>query len=264
MSLNAREWIDDTREMLIFFSRLPVPRAAASPPSDFSLALRAAPVAGAVIGTGSAVVLAACVMIGLPPLVSAAICIAATVAATGALHEDALADVADGFGGGDSRERKLEIMRDSAIGSYGVAALCLALLIRTSAVAALVSSPHGPWTAVYAIIAAAALSRGGGVSVLGLLDPARSDGLGHMAGRLSQDTLMQLLVASGLLGGITLILGVGLWAAAVAIAGAAAATWAMISLARNQIGGHTGDVAGATQQAVDCTVLIAILAAISL
>ena len=259
-----REWVDDTREMLIFFSRLPVPRATGSQHNDFSLALRAAPVAGAVIGVASAIVLAICILIGLPPFVAAAVSVAATVGLTGALHEDALADVADGFGGGSSRERKLEIMRDSAIGSFGVSALCLALLIRVSAIAALASTASGLWIAVFAIIAAAAVSRGAGVSVLGLLDPARSDGLGHMAGRLPKETLTQLICAAAVVGGIPLLLGIGLWATIVALACAATATWAMTALARDQIGGQTGDVAGATQQVVDCTVLIAILSAISL
>ena len=61
--------------------------------------------------------------IGSPPWVAAALAVAATLAVTGCLHEDGLADTADGFGGGDTRERKLEIMRDSRIGTYGVCAL---------------------------------------------------------------------------------------------------------------------------------------------
>lgn len=259
-----REWVDDTREMLIFFSRLPVPRAAGPQESRFRSALRATPVAGAVIGAASAIVLVICMLAGLPPLVAAAVCVAATAGLTGALHEDALADVADGFGGGGSRERKLEIMRDSAIGSFGVSALCLALLIRVSAIGALASAPNGSSTAAFAVIAAAAVSRGAGVSVLGLLDPARSDGLGHMAGRLSRETLRQLILAAAAAGGLPLLLGIGLWPMIVALASAAAATRIMIALARKQIGGQTGDVAGATQQVVDCTVLIAILSAISL
>ena len=69
----------------------------------------------------------------LPPLPAAALAVAATVAVTGALHEDGLADVADGFGGGATRERKLEIMRDSRIGTYGVCALILSFILRISA-----------------------------------------------------------------------------------------------------------------------------------
>src|SRR6202030_2053805 len=75
--------------------------------------------------------------IGSPPWVAAALAVAATLAVTGALHEDGLADTADGFGGGDTREQKLAIMRDSRIGTYGVCALILSLLIRADAIASL-------------------------------------------------------------------------------------------------------------------------------
>ena len=79
-------------------------------------------------------------MAGLSPSVAAALALAAAMLATGCLHEDGLSDVADGFGGGKTRERKLEIMRDSRIGAYGAAALVMSVLIRWSALADLGSA----------------------------------------------------------------------------------------------------------------------------
>src|SRR5208337_3229433 len=165
----------DVADALRFFTRLPLP----SPPQanfDFNRMAWAAPVAGAVVGLVGAVALAAAEALGLPQFV------AALVAATGALHEDGLADVADGFGGGATRERKLEIMRDSRIGAFGAVALALALLIRVGALASALS--HGFWSAAGALIVVAALSRGGALMPLALLDPARAEGAGAAAGRL--------------------------------------------------------------------------------
>lgn len=264
MKPNSRAWLADVREMLIFFSRLPIVRASTYGEDDFTRALRASPIAGLVIGTIGVVVLCIGNVTGLSPLLTATLATTAIVIVTGALHEDALADVADGFGGGKTPERKLEIMRDSAIGAFGTCALCLSLLIRTSAVAALITSPNGLWQGVWTLIAAAAISRGAGVSMLGLLDPARSDGLGHMAGRLAPDILRQLLIATATCGALALWVGTGGISAITALLCAAGATWGMMTLARAQIGGQTGDVAGATQQVVECTVLVATLCVISI
>ncbi len=254
----------DAREMLIFFSRLPIARVNTPDDHDFTRALRAAPLAGIVIGALGAGILGIGTAAGLPPLLTAALATAAIVFATGALHEDALADVADGFGGGASPEHKLEIMRDSTIGAYGASALCLSLLIRTSAIAGLVTAPNDIWLGAWALIAAAAISRGAGVGMLGLLPPARTDGLGHMAGKLDRDTFQQLSVVTAAAGGIALWIGVGVISAIAVLLCAAAAAWGFSKLARAQIGGQTGDVAGAAQQVVECTVLVATLSVISI
>ena len=105
-----------------FFTRLPWPGGDFAPP-DFRRIAWAAPLAGALVGLVGAAALFVAHCVRLPGLMAGTIALAATVAATGALHEDGLADVADGFGGGSSRERKLEILRDSRLGAYGVVAL---------------------------------------------------------------------------------------------------------------------------------------------
>ena len=174
------------------------------------------------------------------------IAIAATVAATGAFHEDGLADVFDGFGGGATRERKLAIMRDSRIGSFGAAALVLSLGFRAAALSAALA--HGFLAAAAALVATAAVSRAGGLMPLAWLDPARADGAGAAVGRLPAPVFA---AACAVALAFTLPLGTaaaGLSRALAAVLGAAIGAAAMTALARRQIGGQTGDVAGAAQQ----------------
>ena len=121
---------------ILFLTRLPLPRHA---PEDGAVARGAwaFPLAGFVVGLIAAAVYAIAHALVLFPWPAAALAIAATLLVTGCLHEDGLADTADGFGGGDTRARKLDIMRDSRIGTYGVCALAISLLIRTDAIASL-------------------------------------------------------------------------------------------------------------------------------
>ncbi|MBC9180481.1 adenosylcobinamide-GDP ribazoletransferase, partial [Pseudoroseomonas ludipueritiae] len=109
--------------------------------AGFARSIWAYPLVGLGIGAAGGAVMAAGLWLGLPPLVAALWSLAATLLLTGGFHEDGLADTADGFGGGRDRARKLEIMRDSRIGSYGVLALVLALGLRAAALAALPTQP---------------------------------------------------------------------------------------------------------------------------
>ncbi|HTW29542.1 MAG TPA: adenosylcobinamide-GDP ribazoletransferase [Acetobacteraceae bacterium] len=211
------------------------------------------PLLGLVVGALGGAVQAVARVAGLPPLVAALWGLAAMLLATGALHEDALADLADGFGGGRTRERKLAIMRDSRIGSFGAAALIVSLLLRAGEAAAL-----RPGFAIPALAAAGALSR---TAMLGpvLLPPARADGLGASQGRPGQ---VGIAVAVG----IAALAAFGLLPAGMAALGliaAAAGGAAVAGLAWRQIGGQTGDVCGAAQQVAEALVLgvIAALAA---
>ena len=172
----------DIADALRFFTRLRLGAPAPAAPLDISRIAWAAPVAGAVVGLIGALVLALTALLGLPLLLRAGLATAALVAATGALHEDGLADVADGFGGGLTRERKLEIMRDSRIGAYGALALALALILRVGALAAALDG--GLWRGSLSLILVAALSRAASLTPLALLAPARADGSGAAAGLL--------------------------------------------------------------------------------
>jgi adenosylcobinamide-GDP ribazoletransferase len=209
-------------------------------PAAFADTVWAYPVVGAVVGGIGGAAYWACCRLGLPPAVGAVWTLAAMLLATGALHEDGLADTADGFGGGRTRDRKLEIMRDSRIGSFGALALMLSLAARGAAIAALATPGH----VIAALIAAGALGRGAMLVVLLLLPPARADGLaaGLGASRIGR-------VATGLL--LAAVAAHAFWAGIAAVLAALAMAWT----ARRQIGGYTGDVLGATSVVTECVVL---------
>ena len=233
----------DIGDALAFFTRFPVRGAGAFAFNRFAWAVPIAGVAVAIIGL---LALAICRLLGLPALFSATLATGAMIATTGGLHEDGLADVADGFGGGRTRERKLEIMRDSRIGTFGAAALLLALLLRIGALAASLGS--GCAAASGALVAVAALSRAGALAPLALLTPARTDGAGSAAGRLG---LAGFAAACVVAFAIALVAGgftFGTSRALRAAVGAAIGAAAIVALARREIGGQTGDVAGAAQQ----------------
>ncbi|WP_142849428.1 adenosylcobinamide-GDP ribazoletransferase [Telmatospirillum sp. J64-1] len=231
-----------------FLTRLRLPPLAALPPGGLAGSMWAFPLVGAVVGGIGALVLWAAGLV-LPPLVAALLALAVMALLTGALHEDGLADMADGFGGGRDKARKLEIMRDSRIGSYGVLALVLLVGLKAAAL-----SPALP----LALVAAAALSRAVMPAVLHLLPPARDDGLGAGAGTPSAATVWIALA----LGAAVVLLCLPGWTGFAALCAAALAALAVTRLARRQIGGHTGDVLGALQQITETAVLIAAVGAL--
>jgi adenosylcobinamide-GDP ribazoletransferase len=173
----------------------------------------------------------------------------AGVALTGAFHEDGLADTADGFGGGDDREAKLAIMRDSRHGSFAILALVFSIGLRATALAAIGDPLH----AALGLVAAHAASRGVLPMTMFALAPARTDGLGFTAGRPSRAVA---IIAAVIGAAIALAaFGPGRGAMALLLAGIAIALMAM--LARRQIGGYTGDVLGAFQQIGEIVMLLA-------
>ncbi|WP_212524228.1 adenosylcobinamide-GDP ribazoletransferase [Actibacterium sp. MT2.3-13A] len=239
MSAPARR-LAELRVAAMLLTRLPVGRLAGHVPT-LAAARWAYPLVGAGVGVVMWAVCAGAAELGLPPGISALLAVAAGVLATGGLHEDGLADLADGFGGGRDRARKLEIMRDSRIGSYGVLALAIVLGLKVQAMAGVAGSapPLGPFVAL------AAGSRFAMLAVLEALPPARADGLGHAAGETGGwrpwAGLAVALAVMLPLGGAALGLLAALALAAVAVA----------VLAKRQIGGQTGDVLGAVQQVSD-------------
>jgi len=132
----------DVRDALRFFTRAPLGDPSRDAPLDINRGAWAAPVAGAAVGLAGALVLALTAKLGLPAFMRAGLATATLVVATGGLHEDGIADVADGFGGGATRADKLEIMRDSRIGAFGATALFLSLGLRAAALAALGKPPQ--------------------------------------------------------------------------------------------------------------------------
>ncbi len=247
----------DLASNLRFFSRLPIPSSAADAGFDLSRIAWATPLAGAVIGAIGALTLGLAETLRLPFSIGAVFAVAALAAATGALHEDGLADVADGFGGGRSRERKLEIMRDSRIGSYGAVALVLALMLRVGAVAAL--APKGFAFAAAGLILAGAASRAAALVPLAILPAARADGAGASAGRLEISSFVAAGLATAAVALFVGTVATGFGRALFACLIAFAAAWGVSALARRHIGGQTGDVAGAAQQAAEIACLCGLL-----
>jgi adenosylcobinamide-GDP ribazoletransferase len=253
---------EDTLACLRFYTRLPIPvfgfERAPHAMLDFPRAIRALPLAGALVGLIGAGALALAVGGGLPAFVAAPLALAIMVRATGAFHEDGLADSADGLGGGMTRERKLDIMKDSRIGTFGGAALILSLMLRAAAMAALVS--FGLAYAGAALVAVAAFSRAAALMPLALLPPARDDGLAYRAMRPSAAALR----AAGLIAVAFLLapIAFGATPARVIAAGAAGLAGAvlMTRIAKAEIQGHTGDVAGASQQLAEIAMLLAFVA----
>jgi adenosylcobinamide-GDP ribazoletransferase len=250
MSAFRDTWRDEFIAALTFLTRLPLGRAQADAPAP-SLAVTswAFPLVGVVIGAIGGIAYVIARGLALPALAAALIAVATTALVTGALHEDGLADTADGFGGGATREAKLDIMRDSRIGTFGVLALIFSIGLRTAAIAEIGLR----WHVFAALIAAHALSRGVLPAAMHRLDPARADGLGAGAGRPEQN---QVLIALGIALAVAVI-AIGLRAGLSAAIAAALVATALGWLARRQIGGQTGDVLGAIEQVAEAAALLA-------
>ena len=253
----AKSWTADLAASFGFLTRLPMPGG--PPVAPLSEAMRAFPLAGCIIGAAVGVTLVGLAATGLPNLAAAGLALAVLALLTGGLHEDGLADTADGFGGGHTRDDKLAIMRDSHIGTYGVMALALGFIIKTACLASLTESA---FAAVIALLAATgAISRALIVWLMASTPPARNNGLAHGAGQPSDFTARTALLAGGVIGLVLLLPTLGLVPALV-VMGAGALTAALFRyLAMRQIGGHTGDVCGALQFLTE-TAMIAAAASI--
>ena len=246
--------LTDLHLALVFMTRLPLPPLGTVEPGGLARAMRLFPLVGLVVGAIGAAAFALAYQI-LPAGIAAIIAVAATIAVTGCLHEDGLADVADGFGGGGDKPRKLEIMRDSRIGTYGLVVVVLGLLLRVGALAEL----HDSAAVAVTLIAAHALSRAVIPAVMLALPPARADGLGATAGQ--PDAAVAGIAATVALVIAAAILTPAAATAAVISAAAGAATVAL--LARRHIGGQTGDVLGAVEQVAQTAAILGVLAVVS-
>jgi adenosylcobinamide-GDP ribazoletransferase len=241
----------DLKIALMFSTRFPLSHAAPVGGTDIAHASWALPAIGALIGLLGAAVYWVAFACNLPPLLGAGLTIAATLAATGALHEDGLADTFDGFGGSD-RARKLEIMRDSRIGTYGASALAISLLLRVGALASLAA----PGPVALALIAAHSGARALMPLFLTLVPPARLDGLSADAGRPSSASVM----AAALLGIVLMLLCLGAAAAVIALVCLMVVLVGLRRLCLRQIGGQTGDTAGALEQLGEIAILLTAVA----
>ena len=238
---------------LMLLTRLPAGRLP-DPAPRLAEAAWAFPLAGLAVGALGALGLMAGLAVGLPAAVAAGLAVAVQVLVTGALHEDGLADCADGIWGGREVARRLEIMRDSRIGSYGVLALVLGVGLRWQALAAVATL--SPGLAGTGLIALAMSSRVASVALMAALPPARADGMGH---RATGATWASVALAAGLAIGAHLGLGLGGVAPLLA---QAVTTVAVAALAQRKLHGQTGDVLGAAQQLAEIGGWLALLAAL--
>jgi adenosylcobinamide-GDP ribazoletransferase len=227
-----------------FLTRVPLSRRVVEA-GELSRAVAWFPVIGALVGTGVAgVVYFAAPLLGTDVAIVAGLIFGALV--TGAFHEDALADACDGLGGGTTRARALEIMRDSRVGSYGVVALVLLYAARFALFRTL-----GPAALLLAYPAASSLGRGSIVAVLGLLPSAREEGMGsHVARSLGRVTIAIGLATPAVIA----VLLCGRAALPLVVVAIAANVLAAVYL-RHRLGGATGDCAGAVNVVVEVLTL---------
>lgn len=241
---------------LRFFSRLPTGGGDFGAPSLAAMA-PTLPLASLVIALPPALVLLLATWAGLPPLFAATLAALAATVTTGAMPEDALADAADGLFGGANVERRLEIMKDSRHGTYGVMALGGYLLLKSAAIAALLAvSPVG---AVLVVAGTGILARSVSLWLPVGLPPARKDGASAGVGLLparafwigtAGAAVLFAALALGTVGPVALI-------AAVAAGGVMSVLWAI--WCRRLVGGQTGDLIGALHALIEVTVLATLL-----
>lgn len=235
-----------------FLTRIPilfVPDDAYDPPADGRRrAVVFFPAVGLLVGGIGALVWTGAAALSLPPLAGAVLAVAATAMTTGAFHEDGLADTCDALGP-HSREKALEVMRDSRIGTFGAVALWAVLTLKVAALSAL--SPHSFWPV---LVAAHILARWSPLPLaLWLPDARGAKGLG--AGFASLINRRGLLAATVLMIAFLLAL-IGLPRSFWLLGGTLALLLLTARFYRRRFGGVTGDCLGATNQLVEALTLL--------
>jgi adenosylcobinamide-GDP ribazoletransferase len=249
-----RDWTDDFRISLKFLTRLPWSAGPNGGPELLPLApaTRFFPVIGMIVGAVGALIYLAADWLHLPGTASALLALAAIAIVTGGLHEDGLADTADGVGGGPNRLARLEFMADSRIGAYGVLALIFSIFLKVAGLAALAGAD-----AALTLFAAAAASRGVIPLFMRAMPLAKEDGLSAAAGRPEFNPVaVSVLIAAAILW-----LSFGFWISAGAIVALMIVTGAMAWWVLRMLGGQTGDVLGAVQQISEVVIILAVAAA---
>lgn len=248
---------DDLVMALRFFSRLPTGDRAHELPNLSRIAL-ALPFASVVIGFLPMLAMMGGVWLSMPPLFAATLGVALGVLLTGAMAEDAFADSMDGLFGGQTIERRLEIMKDSRHGSYGVCAIVLLLIARVTAVGSVAAI--NPLVAGGIWMAAMVLSRSFSLWLTVELPSARADGASAAAGRVGKrgfgiGMAMAVLIAFAFGAPAASFLAIIL-----AVLAAGLVAWAWTLLCDRFVGGQTGDLIGALQALVEVAVLTVLVA----
>jgi cobalamin 5'-phosphate synthase/cobalamin synthase len=233
---------------LAFLTRLPMGRTSAFDAKDVGRAARWFPLVGALLG---GIYVAALWLLGreFPPLVSSVLIVGVEAAITGGLHFDGLADTADGFGGGRTREDVLRIMRDHAIGAYGAIALILVIGLKVAIIAALIDTGR----AGQALLLAPILGRWSAVLLSAKESYARATGSPtQFVGRTEFVLATVVTIAAAV--------AIDSWRGTITfgLVAVGSALWGW--RCRRRIGGVTGDTLGAGIEAAECLVLLLFLA----
>lgn len=242
-----REW-EAFLTGVMFFTRVRVPRRIGQDPAMLNQAARHFPLVGLMVGIWAAICTGVAGLL-FPPTVAVLLGMLATLWMTGAFHEDGLADMLDAFGGGYTRARTLEIMKDSRLGTFGTVALFLALSIKWAALTSLTSLTSS-WLLLGGLIAAHTWSRALAISLVETMEYAREDADSKskpLATRLGKPGLCWALVC-----GVSPMLGLAAWlqlpwlllAIPLTVVAREYLGWRF----QERLGGYTGDCLGATQQ----------------
>lgn len=238
------------RAAVMFFTRVPVPSSANHDPADLQRASAWFPLVGWLVGAVAAGVWWAAAQVW-SPVVASGLSLVATLLLTGAFHEDGFADVCDGFGGGYTKERVLEIMRDSRVGAFGAIGVVMMLGLKWHTIASL---PVAAGVAV--LFAGHALSRAAAVSLMAVLPYVREEAgkAKPLATELGGSRLLIALVCG--LAPLVLLPASCTWSVmAVAVAWLLLAGWF-----KRRIGGYTGDCLGAAQQVTEVVFYLSVTA----
>src|ERR1700694_4043865 len=248
------DWINDLRLATALLPGVPMPHPDGAMPAGLARAQRAFPLIGARGGLFVGLVDLSLLSIGIPLPAAAALALGASAALTGALHEDGLADVGDGFGGGRDRAAKLSIMRDSRLGTYGAIVLLVSFSARLSALVSLPAAAIVP-----GLVVAHALGRAALPVLAASMPYARDDARGKSAGRPEAASAITAVIIAVVIALLCLSAKAALLAVAVTVAAAAA----VALLAWRQIGGVTGGRVGGDEQVAETAVLIMLAARLS-
>ena len=249
MNFKLEKWVGQLVLAISFFSRIPLPQRVwktIPPNANLANAVIAFPVIGLIIAAFPAFVWFSASQ-ALPTLAASGLAIACGLIITGALHEDGLADCADGFGATGDREKTLEIMRDSRIGTYGAIALIMSIGLRWVALASL-----DPVTGVYALFVCHPVSRATISLAMQFANYARPSGLGKTV----EEGMPEYGFAITTLIAFALAIAIGGIPGVIAFIGAYVMAWLVLAVLKYRLDGYTGDGLGAMQQVSEITVLL--------
>jgi len=243
----SREFLAGFAHAVTFLTTLPIAKPSCNA-GRLANAAWAFPLVGAGIGAVAGFIFLLAQVLRLGDWLAALLAVLAGIALTGALHEDGLADTADGLIGGRDRDHALAIMRDSRQGTFGVLAIVLSVLMRAAALVNIGDPVH----AVLALISAHAASRAVLPVAMRVMRPARADGLGASAGQ----PRAAFAVFAGTMGILISLAALGPQRGAIALGILGAGVFGAGLLAQRRIGGYTGDILGAFQQIGEIAMLL--------